>query len=370
MKKDSSDLTKAVFTRITPAQIFLILCLGTALYAAFRVVQPYAGALIMAGLIASLIQPVYLWILKRVKNKNNVASFLTCTLLVFVVLIPLSLIVATLINQGIMVSHSAQEWIKSGQVNKILHDPRWETVWNYVEKYSFGLDLDNLNLSEKLLATSSTIAKYILDQSGSIAANLSSKLLNFSMMIFVLFFFIKDGHTILNRVLHMTPLSTSQENRIIERIKEVAKSVFLGTVMTALVQGTLAGIAFAICGIPALFWGSILAFASLVPVVGTALVWIPAALYLLLTGKTGLAVFLTIYSIVLVGGVDNFLRPVFMKGAGGMSTFMIFLSVIGGVQLFGLSGLLYGPLVFGLAWILLIIYEIEFEDYLNYQDST
>jgi len=324
----------------------------------------------MAGLIASLIQPVYFRILKRVKNNKNTAAFLACMLLVFVVLLPLSLVSIALVDQGIMVSQNAQHWIKSGKVNQILEDAKWKNLWDLAEKYSFGLDIENLNLSEKLISFSSSLAKFIFDQSGSIAANLSAKFINFGMMIFVFFFFIRDGKEILDRVLHLTPLSSTQETRIIKRIKGVARSVFLGTFLTALAQGIVAGIGFMICGIPALFWGSILAFASLIPVVGTALIWIPAVIYLLVIGKMGYAIFLAIYSIALVGSIDNFLRPVFMKGAGGMSTFMIFLSVIGGVQLFGLSGVLYGPLVFGLAWVLLIIYEIEFEDYLIYQDKN
>lgn len=145
------------------------------------------------------------------------------------------------------------------------------------------------------------------------------------MMVFIFFFFIRDGKEIMSRVLHMIPLSTTQENRIIQRVKGIARSVFLGTILTALAQGIAAGIGFLICGIPALFWGSVLAFSSLVPVIGTALVWIPAVIYLFLTGKVKLAIFFAIYSVIVVGSVDNFLRPVFMKGAGGMSIHDIFI---------------------------------------------
>jgi len=360
----------ALMHTLTPARVFLLAALAAALYASFKVIQPLFGAIVMAALIASLFQPVHQWILIRVKNRKNVAAFVSCALLVFVVLLPLTLVGLALVEQGITVAQQAQEWFKSGELEAFLENHRWEHMIDTVEQYTFGYDLSNLDIHEKIIESLSSLAKVMLDQSGSIAANLSAKVMNFGMMIFVFFFFIRDGDTILERILHIVPLSSTQEGRIIQRIKGVARSVLLGTLLTALAQGIAAGIGFAICGIPALFWGTVLAFSSLVPVIGTALIWVPAVIYLIIIGKYGLAVFLAIYCAALVGSIDNFLRPVFMKGAGGMSTFMIFLSVIGGIPLFGVAGILYGPLVFGIAWVLLVIYEIEFEDYLKHQDAT
>lgn len=370
MSSDTLKKNQKLNHALTPARIFLLAAVATALYAAFKVVQPFIGAIILAALIASLFQPIHQWLLLRVRNRKNLAALISCAILVFLVLIPLTLVGIALVDQGISVAQKAQEWFKSGELDALLESDRWEKIIDTIEEYSFGYDLRNLDIRDEIVTTASSLAKVILDQSGSIAANLSAKLMSFGMMIFVFFFFIRDGDYILKRILHMVPLSSSQENRIINRIKGVARSVFLGTLLTALAQGLAAGIGFAVCGIPALFWGTMLAFSSLIPVVGTALIWIPAVIYLVIVGKYGLAVFLGIYCAVVVGSIDNFLRPVFMRGAGGMSTFMIFLSVLGGIPLFGFAGILYGPLVFGVAWVLLIIYEYEFDDYLNHQDQT
>lgn len=324
----------------------------------------------MAALVTSLFQPIQPWLLRRCRNRKNLCAFVSCVMLVFLILLPLSLAGIALVDQGILVGIRAQEWIKSGVIDTYLNDGRWELLMALIEKYSFGFDLKSIDISRSLISGSSSMAKFLLDQSGNIAANLSSKLMSFGMMVFVFFFFIRDGHAILERLLHIVPLSSTQETRIINRVKAVARSVFLGTLLTALAQGIAAGIGFAICGIPALFWGSMLAFSSLIPVIGTALIWVPSVIFLIITGQYGLALFLTVYCAAVVGSIDNFLRPVFMKGAGGMSTFMVFLSVVGGVRLFGISGILYGPLVFGLAWVLLIIYEMEFENYLDHQDAA
>ena len=143
----------------------------------------------------------------------------------------------------------------------------------------------------------------------------------------------------------------------------------MGTFVTAIAQGAAGGIAFTIAGLPGLFWGMVMAFASLIPMVGTALIWIPAAVYLLIWVHWGWALFLVIWCVVLVGGIDNILRPLFMQGSAKMSTLLIFFSILGGINLFGLLGILYGPLIFGLAMILLYIYDLEFEPFLNQQDN-
>ncbi len=146
---------------------------------------------------------------------------------------------------------------------------------------------------------------------------------------------------------------------LIQRIQAVTKSAVFGTVLTGIAQGGLAMIAFAITGIPWLVYGVMLGFASLIPVVGTALVWVPCVIYLLIYGKIGSAIFLALWCIVVVGLVDNLLRPLLMQGKTGMPSLILFFAILGGIQLFGLIGVIYGPLIFGLCAVLLVIFELE-----------
>ncbi len=125
-----------------------------------------------------------------------------------------------------------------------------------------------------------------------------------------------------------------------------------------------------LAGFPGLFWGTMMGFASFIPVVGTALIWIPAAAYLFLTGDTTWAIFLTVWSIAVVGSIDNLLRPLLMQGSAGMNTLMIFFSLLGGLHLFGLMGLIYGPLIFAITMVLFNLYEEEFQDFLDRQDQN
>jgi predicted PurR-regulated permease PerM len=126
----------------------------------------------------------------------------------------------------------------------------------------------------------------------------------------------------------------------------------------------------ALCGFPGLFWGAVMAFASLIPVVGCALVWAPAAIYLAATGDMGWAIFLAVWGVVVVGSIDNFLRPLFMQGDNSPNTVLLFFSLLGGLNSFGLMGLLYGPLIVALTLVLFRLYEREFHHFLSRQDRT
>ncbi|MEZ8386944.1 AI-2E family transporter, partial [Vibrio splendidus] len=189
-------------------------------------------------------------------------------------------------------------------------------------------------------------------------------------MLFVLFFLLRDHDKIISVVRHILPLSRSQEDKLLTEIEQVSKSAVMGSFLTAIAQGFAGGLGMWIAGFPGLFWGTMMGFASFIPVVGTALIWIPAATYLFLTGDTTWAIFLTVYCVAIVGSIDNLLRPLLMQGSAGMNTLMIFFSLLGGIQLFGLIGLIYGPLIFAITIVLFNIYDEEFKDFLNQQDKS
>src|SRR5690606_27364726 len=140
--------------------------------------------------------------------------------------------------------------------------------------------------------------------------------------------------------------------------------------LTAIAQGIAGGLGMWLAGFPGLFWGTMMGFASFIPVVGTALIWVPATLYLFIMGDISWMIFLLIWSIAVVGSIDNLLRPLLMQGSAGMNTLMIFFSLLGGLQLFGLIGLIYGPLIFAITIVLFNLYEEEFQPFLNRQDNS
>jgi len=292
-----------------------------------------------------------------------------------VVVLPLVLMILATIQQGAQSFSAIYDWIESGQYQKIVDHPiatgtmGWlNTHLQDIQRIFPDIDLNNLKIEEMVLKTSGAIGKALVSQGGQLFGNITVLIGKFFLMLFAFFFFVRDGDEIVASILHLVPLSTSHEDQIIQKIKSVAKSALLGTLVTALAQGIAGGIAFWIAGLPGLFWGMAMAFASLIPMVGTALIWVPAAAYLFLSGHWGYGLFMVVWCVVVVGMIDNIVRPLFMQGSADMSTLLIFFAILGGINYFGLIGILYGPLIFGIAMVLLYIYKLEFEQYLTRQD--
>ncbi len=240
-----------------------------------------------------------------------------------------------------------------------------------IQKFFPDFNLKSIQLDEILISVTQTIGTKLVSEGGQLFGNITSLVVKFFLMLFAFFFIVRDQDKMFAAILHLIPLPTSHEQQILDKIKSVAKSALLGTFATAVAQGIAGGIAFSIVKLPGLFWGTMMAFASLIPVVGTTLIWVPAALFLLVSGHWGYSLFMAIWCAVIVGSIDNFVRPLFMKGAGGnTSTLIIFFSIMGGLNLFGLIGLIYGPLIIGLMMVFLYIYNLEFKSFLDQQDIS
>jgi predicted PurR-regulated permease PerM len=218
------------------------------------------------------------------------------------------------------------------------------------------------DLGKAIVALSRKVVTVIMDSILTILARTWILVLNFFIMLFVMFYAFQDGKTFINYLRRISPLGDVEQVLVLNRIRDVARAVFVGILGTATVQAIVAMILFRIVGIPALFWGSLLGICSLIPFVGTTLVWVPAVGYLFLTGQHGEAIFLAIGCGLIVANIDNILRPLFMSGGRtGMSYLVLFFSILGGLQAFGLVGVLYGPMISGLAALCLLIFSTQFK---------
>lgn len=339
----------------------------------FAVIRPYLHPILLAVILGFVMSPVHQKIERFVGGRKNTAAGLSCVLLTLVVVLPLFFIMFAMIRQAVTSFNAISEFIASGRAAALLDHPLAVKAGGMVSHIlpdirKFVPDLASVKLDKLAMETTTTLGRNLLNQSGHLVGNIGALIANFGLMLFTFFFVVRDEEIIQDRLLHLIPLTSTQERQIVDKIKEVAKSALLGTFVTAMAQGFAGGLAFFICGLPGLFWGMVMAFASLIPMVGTALIWGPACIYLLISGSPWLALFLLIWSAVVVGGIDNFVRPLFMQGGSDMHTLVIFFSILGGINIFGLMGLLYGPLLFGLALVLIYIYNMEFKEFLSGQD--
>ncbi len=347
-----------------------MVALLVAAFACFLLVEPYINSIVMAFIISLLMFPIHDWFEQKMPSHPNMASLLSCVVLTFIIVIPLLFVFAAIVQQGSVFSQNTYKWVTSGGIQDIFQHPLVVQGLSIVNEYLPFDKIEPKAIAEKIAQFATSFGSNLVAISAKILGDATNFLMDFFLMLFVLFFLLRDHEKIISAIRHILPLSRSQEDKILTEIEQVSKSAVMGSFLTAIAQGVAGGIGMWLAGFPGLFWGTMMGFASFIPVVGTALIWIPAAAYLFLTGDTTWAIFLTAWSVVIVGSIDNLLRPLLMQGSSGMNTLMIFFSLLGGLHLFGLIGLIYGPLIFAVTIVLFNIYEEEFKDFLNVQDNS
>ncbi len=356
--------------KINSSHWVIIIALLAAAYACYLLIEPYVNSIVMAFIISLLMFPIHEWLEKKIPNKANLVSLLSCVILTFIIVIPLLAVFAAIVQQGSLFSQNTYQWVTHGGIQTLFEHPIVVKALSLINNY---LPFDNIEpkaIAQKVGEFATNFGSKLVGISAKILGDATNFLMDFFLMLFVLFFLLRDHDKIISVVRHILPLSRSQEDKLLAEIEQVSKSAVMGSFLTAIAQGIAGGFGMWIAGFPGLFWGTMMGFASFIPVVGTALIWIPAAAYLFLTGDTTWAIFLTVYCVAIVGSIDNLLRPLLMQGSAGMNTLMIFFSLLGGIQLFGLIGLIYGPLIFAITIVLFNIYDEEFKDFLNQQDKS
>ena len=339
--------------------VILLMALGiSALF--LSMIQQFLMALFLAGLFSALARPLFLSLQKRLGGRRQLASLLTLLLMAVVVLIPAVMLIAVLIGQALDVSQTITVWFKD-----ILNDPA-----------AFMAYLERLPFYEQLVLN----REQILQQAGE-AATVVSRLLvewvssatlgaaNFVFMAFVLlysmYFLQLDGPKLIEKFIYYLPLKTSDERLMLAKFTSVTRATLKGSLFIGLLQGTLAGIAFAVAGIHnAVFWGTVMAVLSVIPNVGAAIVWIPAAAILILQGDPVAGIGLALFCGLIVGSLDNLLRPILVGKDTKMHELMIFFSTLGGILMFGLAGIFIGPVIASLFVTIWEMYAIEFAEVL------
>jgi predicted PurR-regulated permease PerM len=347
-------------TRTQGYHAFLLVLLFFSLYLCFLIFRPFVHTIILAVLLAAAAQPLQSYLARVFRQRKTLAALVVMTVATFLIIIPILFLLSALVAQALETVRYVNDWISAGNLQRFLERPE---IAGYVDWLRTHLQITQLresDLTSDLLQVGRGTARFLLERGAGLLGDLGSLMFYFFVMLFLAFYLVRDGSAMLGQVKGLSPLRSEQNERIVRQMKAVGRSVLLGGFLTMLCQGVAGAIGFAIVGIPAFFWGTVLGFSSLVPVVGTALVWIPAVAYLAAVGEIKGAIFLSLWSIVVVGSIDNFLRPFLMRGEGKMSTLYLFLAIIGGVKYFGMAGILYGPLILGLASVMLAIYRVEY----------
>lgn len=311
------------------------------------IVWPFFSPLLWAALAAVMFRPLYRWVLVKVSGRMNAAAGITLLIITFAVLLPALFIGGLVIEEAVTLVAAFQE----GEIGVVAW---FNTVYGLLPQAARNL-IDNSGWTD--LAIIQTRVRDLIGESAGLIAQQAVAVgsgalgffLSFSVGLYVTYFLLRDGKRVSETILSSLPLERSIADRLADRFLSIVRATVKGSLVVGVVQGALGATTFWIAGIPsALLFGVVMAILSLIPAVGTALVWLPAAIYLLAVGEIWQGVFVLFSGALIIGMADNFLRPILVGRDTGIPDWIILVTTLGGIAFAGFSGIVLGPLVAGL----------------------
>ena len=328
------------------ARVGMLLLLTGLLYLVWRIVAPLWQPLVWAILLGSLLAPATARLAARLGNRPRLASGLMTAAVVLLLLLPVLAIGGAVAAQAAQLLKRIDTASLRASSLGLADFPLLARPLAWLEATA-GLSLSQIE--GWLVMGAKRLLEVVAASGGAVFLGALGTIMSFLLMLFVLFFMLRDGPRIAETFVRMLPIEAHLRGKLWRHLIDVTRAVFMGIGLTALVQGTLLGIGFAIAGLPSpLVFGVLGALFALVPIVGTTLVWVPAAFWLLSQGQPHYAIFMVAWGVVVVGAVDNVLRPILISGRSEVPTLAVFIGVMGGLSAFGFIGLFLGPIVLGL----------------------
>jgi predicted PurR-regulated permease PerM len=336
-------------TRPQSQWILLVALTGLALYLCWAVLRPFLPVLLWASVLVIVFHPAYRWWRKRLASES-LAAFVTTLLVIVTIVAPLVAVSSAVIAQLQGVASAAQD-----QVTGLLADPaqavRVQQVTDWLTHYT-GVDV--VELRKGLQQGATALSQALVQGTVSVLGGALGFLVSTFFVMFTMYYLFKDGEAAVEVVQSMLPLDRAQSDALVVRTGDIVTASVFGVVVIAIVQGVLGGLMFWALGLPsALVWGVVMIVLATIPMLGTFLVWAPAAIFLAVTGHLVKALVLTFWGAVVIGLADNLLRPRLVGDRTRMHELLIFFSVLGGLQVFGVLGILLGPVVVAIGLSLL-----------------
>jgi predicted PurR-regulated permease PerM len=342
-------------THIFAAAFFVVFLF--LLYQAGRLITPFLSAVIWASIIVLVLHPLYMKILTLLRGRRNLAAGIMTLFTLVLVIGPAVLLFALLTAQVVDLYTATAEFIQSG---------RLADLWGRVQTWTQGFALSHpflagLDIKSPVINGLRELSTAMAAQLGSMIKNILLAVVNLFIMLFVIFFFFRDGKAYADELTDILPFPKQQKQSIMEKLGNTFSAVLNGLFVVSLFQGFMTGLGFLIFGVPFwVFWGFLAAIAALIPLGGTALIWVPGAAYLYVTGFELNAILLAAWGVLFVSVPDNFLRPLLIGKKAKLPVFFLFLGILGGIQAYGILGILFGPLVVTLLIAFLEIYREEY----------
>jgi len=338
--------------------IFILFLAFLSFYFLYQILSPFLASIFLAILLATVFYPVFQK-LQRLLRKREVLSAIAMTVLVILVIVlPFSLLITSLANEVIGVYHGLEEMIKSGRLEaylvQIREIPFFHGTWERLNQY---LDLSQMDPIGLLLKNLQQVSTFLFNQTSKILKGFSTFVIGFFFTLLSLYYLFKDGDRLFEKLKGILPIPPRERDLILLRFKEMIHATIYGGILIAIIQGFLGGVIFWILGISSpILWGTAMTFLSFIPMGGTALIWVPAVILLFVQGAFLKGIILLGLGVLVISMVDNLLRPFFISTKTNIHPLLLFFAVLGGIQAFGLIGLVLGPLIATLCLTLIEIY--------------
>ena len=332
------------------------------LYAAFRIIWPFMTAILLGAILCTLTFGIFRRVRNRFKGSSTKAAVVMLLGITFVVVIPALILAILLVQQANVVV----ERLQSGDAQAMIRRIDVATYLEPIRRIAPQFDPKTLSPERLLLPAMQQIPGWVARHGGAVVGGLAGLVLGFALVLLSMFFFYVEGEEIVQQLSVLSPLPRKYDREFAERFKDVIDATFRGQVFTGIAQGAMTGIGLAIAQVPGSgFWAAVAALMSLIPMVGAAAVWVPAAIYLVISASMGhrpwwQAVFMILWGVLFVSLVDNIVRPWAMRGKAQLPAIPLLFAVLGGMQAFGFVGLVIGPLVFSLLMSIIDIYKSSF----------
>lgn len=345
--------------RTAPRLFYLILFIFLGLFS--WLCWAFISAIVLGLVIASAFYPLYSWFRSLYKGRE-VFKALIMTIFVFLVLtIPISGFVGSLYSEALGLYSRTKDSVSIQKIQKILEsDSIWIKRLYKVSDYA-NIKLDPQGIQETVVSFGKDLGLFLTRQLSSFATNIMGFLLDFMLMLLIIYYLFKDGERLNKYLLSLLPFPSSQQDLILAKFHEMGRAIIFGNGLSGIIQGILGGFAFYFFGLGSPFlWGTIMGFLAFLPVIGASVVFIPATLVLLIQGKIGAGIGFLIYNAVYSAAIEYFIKPRLIGQGMKMNTIFVFIGILGGLKLWGILGIIYGPFIITIIFTLFEIYRLEY----------
>ena len=344
------------------AKLFIIFLLCS-LALLLSLLWTYVSAIVLALLIASVLYPMYAWVKRLFGGREVLGSLFMILFILTVLVLPVSWFVGTLSNEAFEFYNKTRDSVSLSQIQQTLEG---DSVWaQRIRKWGkmAGLEITPETVEDLASSLGKKIGLFLYSHISPLASNLLSFLVHFFLMMLTIYYLFRDGGRLREYIFQLVPMPKEQLEKVTDKFQEMGKAIIVGNGLSGIIQGILGGFGFFIFGMGSPFlWGTVMAFTAFLPIVGVSAVFIPATAILMLQGKVGTAIAYLIYNMTYSSIMEYLVKPRLIGQGMKMNQLLVFIGILGGMTLFGILGLVYGPLIITIFLTLAEIYRLEYRD--------